>query len=121
MFDKFLFSVMRDDNSKILILLVLIVYVFGITDLIPSKIRYNMKCPMGKLIFFSLIGVLSSNNFEMAILVTPILEGLHYMLDGIKTAIGGIPPEVKTFLKSFIIIGGICAMIITTYIAISTW
>ena len=26
MFDKFLFSVMRDDNSKILILLVLIVY-----------------------------------------------------------------------------------------------
>lgn len=72
MFDKFLFSIMRDDNSKILILLVLIVYVFGITDLIPQKIRYNMKCPMGKLLFLCLIGVLSSNNFEMAILVTLI-------------------------------------------------
>ncbi len=72
MFDKFLFSILRDDNSKILILLVLIVYVFGITDLIPQKIRYNMKCPMGKLLFLCLIGVLSSNNFEMAILVTLI-------------------------------------------------
>lgn len=72
MFNKFLFSLMRDNNSKILILLVLIVYIFGITDLIPDKIRYNMKCPLGKLILFSIVGILSTNNFEMAVLITLI-------------------------------------------------
>ena len=72
MFDKFLSSLMRDNNNKVLMLLVLIVYVFGVTDLIPDKIRNNMKCPMGKLVFFIIIGVLTSNNFEMAILVTLI-------------------------------------------------
>ena len=72
MFDKFLSSLMRDNNNKVLMLLVLIVYIFGVTDLIPDKIRVNMKCPLGKLVFFMVIGVLSSNNFEMAILVTLI-------------------------------------------------
>ena len=72
MFDKFLSSLMRDNNNKVLMLLVLIVYIFGVTDLIPDKIRVNMKCPLGKLVFFIVIGVLSSNNFEMAILVTLI-------------------------------------------------
>lgn len=72
MFDRFLFSLMRDNNSKVLILLVLIVYVFGITDLIPSKIRCNMKNPIGKFLFFSIVGILSANHFEMAVLVTLI-------------------------------------------------
>ena len=72
MFDKFLFSLMKDNNNKVLTLLVLIVYIFGVTDLIPDKIRVGMKCPLGKFAFFVVIGILSSNNFEMAILVTLI-------------------------------------------------
>ena len=72
MFDKFLNSLLRDNNNKVLILLVIIVYIFGITDLIPDKIRNSMKCQLGKFVFLMIIGVLSSNNFEMAILVTII-------------------------------------------------
>ena len=86
MFDKFLSSLMRDNNNKVLILLVLIVYVFGVTDLIPDKIRVNMKCPLGKLVFFMVIGVLSSNNFEMAILVTLIyLSTISFIKKDIET------------------------------------
>lgn len=72
MFDKFLISLLRDDNSKMLLLLVLVVYIFGITDLIPERVRLNMKCPLGKILFFVIISILSSRNFEMAVLVTLI-------------------------------------------------
>jgi len=44
---------------------------------------------------------------ELAILVMPILEGLHWALDGIKSILSAIPDEVKSVIKGLVLFAGL--------------
>ena len=47
---------------------------------------------------------------ELAIAVLPILEALHWALDGIKSILSELPEEMKTFLKVGVMLGGVVAI-----------
>tara|TARA_B100000902_G_scaffold397923_1_gene463111 strand:+ start:587 stop:2422 length:1836 start_codon:yes stop_codon:yes gene_type:complete len=70
MFDRFLNSIIQDENTKMYIGVGIVIYIACLTDMVPNQFKKLLKEPIVKMIVLSSIAYLSTINFEGALMLT---------------------------------------------------
>lgn len=72
MFDKFLNSIIHDNNTRMYVGAAIVIYIACLTDMVPNQFKKLLKEPIVKMLVLAGIAYLSTINFEGSLMVTII-------------------------------------------------